>query len=156
MDEHEALRQAVKVGAASPCAKSRRGVVLFHRREGVVAVGFNHPPHPFACDGSDACRASCNLLCVHAETAALHDLRRSLAPIRGRDLEMLHVKVVDGEAVSSGPPSCPQCSREILEAGLAKMWLLREDGLQAYDPVEFHELTLRHCEMPVIRGVQET
>ena len=155
MDEHKALEAAVEAAKRSPCAKSQRGVVLFHREEGIVGSGFNHPPTPFACDGSEACRAACNKLCIHAENAALRDYlwHRQEAAVHPRDIEMLHVKAVDGKAVPSGPPSCWQCSRLILDAGLKSMWLLHEEGLQAYDPEEFHRLTLAHNSLPVIRAM---
>ena len=57
--------------------------------------------------------------------------------------EMLHVQVVEDRIVPSGPPSCPQCSKLILESGIAGMWLLHDDGWKRYDAREFHELTLR-------------
>lgn len=150
-DERDALDRAIDVGLLSPCAKSRRGVVIFHREEGVVAVGCNHPPQPFACDGSAGCREHCGKVCVHAESAALHDLRRR-SPIAQGPLEMLHVKVVGHEGVPSGSPSCWQCSREVLEAGIATFWLLHEDGLHAYSAEDFHAATLRHHGLPLIRG----
>jgi deoxycytidylate deaminase len=149
--EQQALERAVLVAPGSPCVKSKRGVVIFHRQQGVIAVGFNHPPQPFRCDGSMACQEACNRVCVHAESAALHALRRQLVPLRPNSLEMLHVKVVDGAPVPSGLPSCWQCSREILEAGIPMMWLLHEDGLQAYSAEGFHVQTLQQCGLPVIR-----
>ena len=148
--ENDAFREAVLVGRQSPCSKSQRGVVIFHRNFGKVAGGFNAPPLPFRCNGSMACRADCNKLSVHAETAALLDLRKGGCDI-SKHLEMLHVKVVDGEAVPSGEPSCWQCSREVLAAGIDTFWLLHEDGLRSYTAEEFHESTLRYHELPVIR-----
>jgi deoxycytidylate deaminase len=149
--EQQALEKAVLVAAMSPCAKSKRGVVIFHRRQGIVATGFNHPPHPFKCDGSEECRTNCNKVCVHAETAALHDLRLQLVRLHPNTLEMLHVKAVDGTAVASGPPSCWQCSREILEARISAFWLLHAEGLRRYTAEEFHTLTMQQCGLPVIR-----
>ncbi len=161
-DEQEALALATETGAGSPCAKSRRGVVIFCRHLGLLAVGRNHPPEGFACDGSDECRASCNKLCVHAEADALAHLARALQARRDEFSalgdavgemrpEMLHVKVVDGEAVPSGPPSCWQCSRHVVNFGIEAFWLLHEDGLRRYAPDEFHALTLEHCGLPVVR-----
>lgn len=149
--EHDALAAAIEIAKVSPCAKSNRGVVIFHRRDGILASGHNHPPSPFRCDGSGDCREFCNQLCVHAELAALHDLRFNLVS-RVRDLEMLHVKVINGVAVPSGPPSCWQCSREILAARVCTMWLLHDEGLRSYSSEEFHEKTLRHCKLPIARG----
>jgi len=159
--EQDALRHATLVGAQSPCAKSKRGVVVFLRDRtkfedpGEYSVGTNEPPWPMACDGSEACRANCNKLCVHAEASALLNLigqepARPPAPTRLDEFEMLHVKVVGGVAVPSGPPSCPYCSRLILKMGLKAMWLLHEDGLRSYTAEEFHRLTLEHCGLPII------
>jgi deoxycytidylate deaminase len=145
-DEHKALYAATQAGKNSPCAKSNRGVVIFRRlghRAGAVEVGWNEPPAPMKCDGSDLCREHCNRLCVHAEMTALLRLLRQPA-LRLSEFEMLHVKVVDGKPVPSGPPSCWQCSRLILQVGLKAMWLLHEEGLRDYTPLEFHRLTLEH------------
>lgn len=154
--------QALRIAMRSPCAKSKRGVIIIYEqrsnRELVVrAVGFNGPPPGFRCDASPWCRKVCGMLCNHAETEALRDLM-STQMLPAEDLHMLHVKAVDGVAVASGPPSCWQCSREILASGVIhKMWLLHEDVLSgaivpvAYSPDEFHEQTLQHCGLPVIR-----
>lgn len=144
--ENDALRAAIKVGATSPCQKSKRGVVLFTRQYGVCSEGRNHPLLD-PCDGSAKCRARCSMQCVHAEQDAM--LTSTLYAYDGHDdypdtpIELLHVKVVNGEAVTSGPPSCPQCSKLILRSErIRKIWLLHKDGLRGYDPVEFHRLSL--------------
>lgn len=153
-DERLALQAACLAALESPCAKSKRGVAVFDRRLGLVAVGCNHPPEGFRCDGSEECRQHCNKLCVHAEADALQQVRLWHEPrgsVYGPRLEMVHVKVVDGEAVPSGHPSCWQCSRHILNFGVVAMWLLHEDGLRRYGPEEFHEHTLRNLQLPVIK-----
>ena len=153
-DEHKALDAAVKVAMRSPCMKTQRGVVIFERDNGVMAEGFNHTPHPYQCTGTAACRAACKKICIHAEMDALMKLTTSKwhpwwMDRDGRScLEMLHVKVVDGKPVASGPPYCWQCSRHILESGIGKMWLLHEEGLHAYTALEFHQLTLEFCGLP--------
>jgi deoxycytidylate deaminase len=144
------LPQAATVAAQSPCAKSQRGVLVFHSNGDIVGRGFNAQPKPFACDGSDACRASCAKLCEHAEQAALRNTGRIHPQVAV--LHMLHVKVVHGEAVPSGPPSCWQCSRAILAAGISTVWLLHEEGVKGYTVNEFHRLTLEHEGLPVLRG----
>lgn len=165
MTPERALEEAVRVGASSPCAKSKRGVVIFHPSiylewSFVAAEGCNAPPSSFRCDGSDACRKACGRVCVHAEQAALLDLlsdvsHRSFDTIR--DLEMLHVKVVEGKPVPSGGPSCIECSKLILASGLAAMWLLEDRGdgakLYRYTALEFHEMTLKNLDLPRTRSV---
>ena len=137
--EHDALEAATIAAASSPCQKSKRGVVIFHRQYGLSVTGCNHPPLPLVCDGTKECRKVCNKICIHAEEDAL---LKNGAPLVG--YEMLHVKVVDGKPVASGPPSCWRCSPVILHAKLKAMWLLHEDGLRAYYPLEFHIMTLEH------------
>lgn len=136
--ERDALKDAIIAASHSGCHKSQRGVVIFHRRFGLHTSGTNYPPSPFSCDGSKECRKACNKICIHAEQDAL---LKSGTPLLG--YEMLHVKVVDDKAVPSGQPSCWQCSRLILAAKLRCMWLLHEDGLRSYMPLEFHALTLK-------------
>lgn len=141
--ESMALEEATRVAQKSPCAKSQRGVVIFHRDHGLVASGFNEQPSPFRCDGSEECRENCNKLCVHAESAALHELSRQRLWRPG--LQMLHVKVKDQKAVPSGNPSCWQCSREILKAEIEIVWLLQATGLTPFSAFDFHLQTITHC-----------
>lgn len=149
MDVLNALFIATQSGRTSPCAKSKRGVIIFHPEREHFITAHNGPPSPFRCDGSVACRNFCNKVAIHAEQRAIQ-LARIFDLHEG--WEMLHVKVVDGVAVSSGPPSCAQCSGSILQSGLAAMWLLHEGmQLQRYDPVNFHELSLQKCGLPAIQ-----
>lgn len=159
MDEWEALKHAVTAARYSTCQKSQRGVVIWRRcagPAGILSHGWNHPAVG-RCDGSAACRRDCSKTCVHAEMYALTDAAQLGKGIRGA--EMLHVKVVDGEPVPSGPPSCWQCSRHIAFSGLVAMWLLEEvDGeprLVRYNPVEFHRLTLERCGLHPYGGSEE-
>ncbi len=148
MDEHEAFEVAVTAGNRSGCGKSHRGVVIWRPGEGVVSVGFNAPPSGFECDRSAECRRDCNKICIHAEAYAI-----TAAAYNGKSVigaEMLHVKVVAGLGVASGLPSCWQCSRTILFAGLSGMWLCEENPagglyLRRYSTSEFHKSTLQNC-----------
>ena len=146
MSPEDALAAAVQAGCQSPCVKSKRGVVLWTPDQGLVEIGWNHPPTGFSCHGTQSCRKACGKVSVHAEMDALIKAGRAEIPVVG--MEMLHVKVVDGEAVPSGPPSCVDCSKHILEAGLAGMWLLHEEGLKRYTASDFHRLTLEHLGLP--------
>lgn len=137
------IAQAIGAAALSPCAKSKRGVAIW-RGDSTLVVRHNRPPPGFACDGGATCREHCGKLCVHAEQAAL------LHCTDAAGAEMLHIKVVDGRAVSSGPPSCWQCSRLILAARVSGVWLLHETGWRRYEPHEFHRLTLEQCGLPII------
>lgn len=147
----QALERAVLMGARSPCAKSKRGVVIWDPEERDIMIGAcNHPPTGFVCDGSEECRGHCSKVCVHAEVAAIVAAAKGDRSL-GSYMQMLHVKVVDEKAVPSGPPSCTDCSKYILQSGIGTMWLLHEDGLKSYTAEEFHELSLKHKGLPVIR-----
>lgn len=126
---------AIELSTCSPC-RSKRGVVIF--RENLrIASGYNFKPFGFGCDGTEACKATCGDEAVHAEQMAL--LRGGLH-VQGCDL--LHVKSVDGQLVPSGGPSCVQCSKLALVAGVAAVWLYRAHGWQRYEAAEFHRLSL--------------
>lgn len=143
-DTEWALRRAVTVAKRSPCQKSKRGVVIWIPGEPHYYLGWNARLDA-DCDGSAECRAVCSKVCRHAEQSALLSMARSSHPWPPGRAHMLHVKVVDGEPVPSGPPSCWQCSKLIHGAMLVAMWLLHDDGLRSYEPREFHRLTLLHC-----------
>ncbi len=154
-----AIKWAVHAASRSRCAKSQRGVVIWLPGDRhPLSDGTNHQPSPHTCDGSDACRANCAKLCVHAEADALlgiPDIDAACGPEHAADwgLHMLHVKIVDGIPVPSGPPSCWQCSRLILATpAISTMWLLHPTGLRRYSTAEFHRLTLEHNHLPVLTG----
>jgi len=146
MDERDALVIAVEAARTSPCQKSKRGVVIWRRGGGILSTGFNHPAHG-TCDGSESCRRDCSKTCIHAEQDAMWEASRYGKAIQ--DVEMLHVKVIDGNPVPSGPPSCWQCSKMLVNSGIKAMWLLEEvDGeptLKQYTTLGFHRLTLINC-----------
>ncbi len=141
-----AVELACGAARRSPCQKSKRGVVIYSTDRQdfqIEAVGFNGPPPGFSCNGK--CFSRCRDYAVHAEQRALVDL------IPNREIpsraHLVHVKVVDGELVPSGGPSCPQCSKLIVEAEIEVVWLYHADGWRSYSAQEFHELTLTACEI---------
>lgn len=114
----------------SPCAKSKRGVVLFdrdghtpERYDHLPGRGFNGQPGAFSCTGSAGCRTHCAKLCMHAEQRAIVDAMRYPQAVPLYALELVHVKVVNNEVVPGGGPSCWQCSRLVVEVGLRGVWL---------------------------------
>jgi deoxycytidylate deaminase len=141
-DEKWALEQAVKAAKNSTC-KSQRGIVIWNRKHGLMTSGWNALPKPFKCDSSEACRANCAKTAVHAEQAAI--LAFDYINISIKDCEMIHVKIVEGKAVVSEKPSCWQCSKLILQAGLKSMWLYQKEGFVEYSAEEFHRQTLINC-----------
>jgi hypothetical protein len=150
-----AIDAAIASANRGPCSKSKRGVSAYRQFPipHVVARGHNAPPPGFACEGSDACKAACAKLCIHAEQAVL--MQEFFGPRFGEPAYLVHVKTVGGELVVSGGPSCWQCSRMILaDTRIAGIWLFHEAGWRLYDPDEFHELTLLASDppLPVIRA----
>lgn len=168
--EHEPLcvRDAVAEAARSPCAKSRRGAIVYEPGTGIIrGRGFNGPPAPLACTGSEFCKVHCGKLCEHAEGRAVRDAwHRDI----GRRLDLVHVKTVAGALVAGGPPECWQCSRVILEVGfISRVWLyqtpesihatpddrlpsrvrglVERDAWVAYSPHDFHWLTRRNARL---------
>lgn len=148
MTPYDALEVATRAAMKSPCSKSKRGVVVWGDASTFVASGFNGPPKPFVCTGSDECRRACREICVHAEMRAIMESRNF-------HTDLLHVKVVADTAVPSGPPSCVACSKMILEAGIVRVWLLHETGLRLYSAEDFHVQSLLFNNLPIVRGTQE-
>lgn len=133
---------AVAAANASPCQKSKRGAAIWSpwKPGRHIVVGYNRLVGG-ACTGSDLCRTWCGRSCIHAEQDALLSLDRDRAgPL---SFEMLHVKVVDGQAVEGGPPSCLECSKLIVEADVGVMWLLETGkGWVRRSASDFHRETL--------------
>lgn len=146
-----AIDAAVQLAITSPCCKSKRGVVIYQPGDGgmLISGGHNAPPRPLGCDGSHACMANCAKLCEHAEMEALRDMNAHYLD----QLELLHVKTVDGQLVVSGGPSCWQCSRSIArERRVVGVWLFHDTGWRRYTTEDFHKLTLKACGLPIIEG----
>ena len=131
---------ACRQASCSPC-RSQRGAVVFSidspATASIYGRGHNHKPVGFKCDGSAECKGNCRAEAVHAEQMALLNAGRDA---QGADL--LHVKIVNGELVPSGEPSCVQCSKLALAAGIGNVWLYHESGWRRYAATEFHRLSL--------------
>lgn len=144
----EIIEHAVSAARRSGCSKSKRGVIIFNHQRTIVTAT-NGPPHPFRCDSSEACRNACNKVAVHAEENAL-----LMAGSRARGVDLLHVKVdASGELVTSGGPSCWQCSRMIVTAGIRNVWLFHDTmrnqtSWKPYSAIEFHSITMQTNNLP--------
>jgi deoxycytidylate deaminase len=126
---------AVEVSQWSPC-RSKRGVVIFNHDD-VVSHGHNYKPAGFECDGTETCKATCRNEAIHAEQDAL-----LAASNRARGAAMLHVKTINGQLVTSGGPSCVQCSKLAVAAGIVAVWLFHDNGWRRYVAREFHQQSL--------------
>lgn len=161
---------AVAAANASPCAKSKRGVVIYSRKTNVDIESndwnwagrftihgnaHNSPPWPYECDGTDACKANCSRVAVHAEQRAILQSGAGVFPRWPNFLQtgvkvethLVHVKTVDGKLVPSPKgPSCDECSKLIVETGVDYIWLYETEGAwNCYSAYEFHRITLRNC-----------
>lgn len=135
---NDMVAAAVRASLNSPC-RSKRGVSIFTNYR-LVTVGWNWKPGE-ACDQSDTCKATCGKLAVHAEQHALLGMELPLVCLE--PVDMLHVKTVDGALVTSGHPSCVQCSKLILASkAIVGMWLYHDWGWNRYDPLAFHQLSV--------------
>lgn len=131
--------------AATVCAKSARvALLVMPAGDGVLAV---NKPAVGRCDGSEACRRDCGKICVHAEEGVI-----LMAGRHAEGADVVHLKLVDGLPVPSGDPSCHTCSRLMLRAGVARMWLLQSDGWRSWSALEFHRATLAHLGLHVVDG----
>lgn len=150
----EAVAAAITAARSSTCDKDKHGAAVWHHNYGRLTAAPNGPPAPFICDGSDACRAACGKLAVHAEERAMLAYLRVAGGLAVRDMQVMHIRVVDGEPAPSGPPSCITCSRTMLEAMISWVWLWHPEGWVGYDAVSFHVLSLQHEKhrLPVLRG----
>jgi deoxycytidylate deaminase len=134
-----AIEGAEGAARMSPCAKSKRGAVVYRRVSGTpdlevaeetFGAGYNGPPwayygddpdHELLCDGSEQCRSDCGRRCVHAEQRALDSVIDRLFPSQ---LRIVHVKIGEnGKAVPGKGPSCAECAKAILDAGYGGIWL---------------------------------
>lgn len=158
-------QMAVLAACKSTCSKSKRGAVLYattwtvslsydaepSRR--LVGAGWNSPPNGFSCDGSLSCHSNCNKVAVHAEERVLLNFFPAPEHVFHTEYDLIHAKVnKDGILQESGGPSCWQCSRMILDAGIHRTWLYHSTGWQWYSPEQFHELTLEACGLPVVKA----
>jgi deoxycytidylate deaminase len=142
----DAERHAVR----SPCAKSRRGVVLYRQQHleppVIFGTGFNGPPMPFTCPGRELCAGTCGKRCVHAEMRAL----RVAEPLtlQSGSLDLVHVKLgADGHVTPGGGPSCWQCSREILDVGfVGGVWLYEEMPEEWCPHIDELRTSCRYCQ----------
>lgn len=138
------LVEAANQAPQSNCKKSKRGVVIVSDPL-ILGYGYNFSVDPKTCClRKDIRRGIRSELCngIHAEQRAIRDALSQGQDIR--DARLYHVEVENGEMVPSGPPSCPICSKEILEHKLRDVVLWQKEGYIIYPALEFHRLSIRY------------
>ena len=142
-EPEEAVRwmgMAVQESINSPCERDKRGVVIVKGGE-LIGKGVNAPPPGFRCEPA-YCQPTCRTYAVHAEMNALIDARDLGNDVRGA--RMYHVRGEQGRLVDSRPPRCADCSKHILDFGLAGFVLKHVEGYTVYGAEEFNRLSLEN------------
>lgn len=140
-----------RAALAAPCAKDSRAAALVSPGGLLLTLANNGPPFGFRCTRDAACAATCGRGAVHAEMRAL--LGVELASRANAD--MFHLRVdATGEPQPSRSPRCVDCTKHMLDAGVAALWLWhgRDNGWKRYPMVEAHALSAAargvHAERP--------
>ncbi len=138
------INLAVEEANNSPCAKSKRGAVVFDKDFNILGSGHNHPHRGSHCR-PDHCYGICRIFTVHAEEDAIDKViakYRQTYPEVLSGASILHIKSIEGRSSISGDPSCSRCSGVSIKHDLREFILLHENGFVAYTVREFHDLSL--------------
>src|SRR5574338_69495 len=135
------LYHMIRIGSNGPCEKSKRVSAIYTNNDFVIAV--NSPPYPYKCSKDEKCKKDCNQICVHAEESAIME---ALYKFKDKsdiiNSTCVHLKIIDGQPVTSGNPSCIYCSRKLLHSGVQYMWLWQETGWKRWTTLDFHRETI--------------
>lgn len=150
----EIVELAILTAQHSPC-QSKRGVVLWTHT--FIVNAHNDLPPGYTCTRDATCKKNCGRCAIHAEQMCL-----LIAGYRAFGAQLLHVKVIHGKLVPSGPisttgdeaPSCLECSKLMLGANVAGIWLYyrisntdcdeQQGRWRWYRARDFHQLTLQN------------
>ena len=131
---------AISQALASPCEKSKRGVVIVKYTR-IIAEGYNGPPPGFDCE-KEVCYDQCATYAMHAEQRAIsHAYKSGNQSLEGTVMYHVRVKGAEVDTVTDGP-SCVDCSKWVLEAGIAEFVLREREGYVEYSAMEFHKASL--------------
>jgi len=134
------MEVAVRTAENSPCRTDKRGVIIVKDGK-LIGKGFNAPPIPFKCE-PNYCGDSCRVPAVHGEMNAIFDAANNSYDVKGA--RMYHAKVEKGILQDSRKPRCADCSKHVLQAGIAEFVLKHEEGFTVYDAEEFHRISLEN------------
>lgn len=136
------VHEIVDAATLGSCAKDQRAAALVTDlgSEGslLLAVAPNGPPLGFRCARDHACAATCGKSAVHAEMRAL----LMVAPAGRKGAEMIHARIDRaGVLQTSRTPRCADCSKHMLDAGVAALWLYHREGWKRYPMREAHKMS---------------
>lgn len=97
---------ATEEARRSPCAKSKRGAVVFKNGK-ILGLDNNHPNLPHTCI-PDACMNFCAFYTTHAERGACQDAIAKGNNINGASI--LHMKIKNNEIIPVDTAECFDCS----------------------------------------------
>lgn len=133
------LGVAVNEALKSRCEQSQRGVIIVQNNV-LIGRGCNNPPLEMACV-PETCYKICAQYCVHAEQNAILNAADS-HQLSGAT--MYHVRVKNHVVMPSKEPCCVECSKLVLQSGIAEFVMKTEQGVCRYAAQEFHELSLTY------------
>lgn len=128
------------IARGSPCKKEQRGVIIV-KNNLIIGRGVNMPPLPFKCE-PEYCGDSCRVPAVHAEMNAILNVgNRDFL----KDSVLYHARINEnGTLQDSRDPRCADCSKHILQAGIAGVVLKHDKGYAIYNAKEFHIISLEN------------
>lgn len=117
---------AIDEARRSPCAKSKRGAVVFKDGQ-ILGRDHNHPNIPHTCV-PDVCMNYCSFYTTHAERGACQD-----GIFRGNNLDgasILHMKIKNGLVKPVEKAECLDCSSYLMK--------LRSSGIYIVELILMH------------------
>ncbi len=147
-EQEKWFHEAAIIAVLALCKRDRCGAVIVKDNE-IIGSGYNAPPQ------DDSRNTKCHFeypenirkpksdrtCCVHAEWRAILDaVKKNPEKLIGSTLYFARVDT-EGKILFSGDPYCTVCSRLALDTGIAFFALWQEDGIRAYDTIEYNDLS---------------
>lgn len=149
MELEDAIRwmdRAVEQAASAGCGKDRRGVVII-KHGALIGYGANGPPPGFPCVPG-YCKEICSTYSVHAEMRAIARAVKDGHGIELQGSRMYHARTIDTKLADSRKPRCAQCSKHLIEFGIAEFVLRHAEGYTIYTAEELHRLSIEYVKNP--------
>lgn len=129
------------------CMRSRCGAIIV-RGNSIIGYGYNSPPRDLEsqrrCNRKEETPKNFKsdvTCCIHAETRAINDaLSHNSDKLPSSTLYFIRIDFT-GNILKSKDPYCTYCSKAVLDAGISKFVLLREEGICIYDTDEYNNLS---------------
>lgn len=149
-EEKVNINEAKKEAAKSTCLKSKCGSILVKNKE-IIGRGFNSPPNNLK--SQQRCLANKEdyhkkvtdkTCCIHAEQRAIIDaLKTNPDKVKGSSLYFIRLDKDENNS-PAGKPYCTICSKLALDMEIKEFILWHEEGICAYDPEEYNNLSFQY------------